>query len=780
MLTHLSLEIGSNEPLVQKASVQRIGELAEEDEDPVIEIWTTVTVAPQEKQSRSEASFSDVYYAAPGAHASNSERKAAAQAEDAIAEIGDNFPSQKPNTATMLIHSRHLCRALEAVRYINYNQLHAPYVQLFHMREELAAYRDNQPACHSAEYRATTAKHIDVLLNFLEGEYGEEARAEQRRYAQTPPTATSDNIWMLYKAGDVAYAPVINRTGSVRRWRAYMIKSAEFVSDSKGLAHVNVHCWHLCYVRCSLQRHATSFIFPRFKDEAEIQSLPIVPARFFQENPAQQGGLSMAAWQVQLGRAYWELTKGPAYKELVFGDDAATTAAIRTERIVIDIPGDLSLTENEPPPAQGHKWSGPANRGSPPMAPSRSPPPRIDPEIIPRYTPYCKCDACVADGSPRLPHRFAEISKFGAAGATGTPEGELLYLLCTTEVPAFMPAKRQWVQVQLESVRAVQPDREAFERLVLDDDIKATVRALAGKFAHIPGDEKEGSGRVAPWPRDLVKNKGEGRIFLLHGSPGVGKTCTAECVAELAARPLLALTSGDISTHVEADVVERNLDRYLQLGERYGALVLLDEADVFLEARRASDLHRNSLVSVFLRALEYFHGVLFLTTNRVETFDVAFTSRIHVALHYLPLSADHRRRVWAHHFDRLARDSGGRIAVLPAACAYAMDDAEVHALALNGREIRNALQTAVALAEAEAEAGMAALAQMSLNGESEADGDVDDSWAGSDKGVGSDVAVAKAALKEPAVVVTEKHLRAVIKMSSGFKAFMLHGKRDNE
>lgn len=48
-------------------------------------------------------------------------------------------------------------------------------------------------------------------------------------------------------------------------------------------------------------------------------------------------------------------------------------------------------------------------------------------------------------------------------------------------------------------------------------------------------------------------------------------------------------------------------------------VVLLDEADVFLEERDMKDLKRNALVSVFLRALEYYDGILILTSNRVGT-----------------------------------------------------------------------------------------------------------------------------------------------------------------
>ena len=60
--------------------------------------------------------------------------------------------------------------------------------------------------------------------------------------------------------------------------------------------------------------------------------------------------------------------------------------------------------------------------------------------------------------------------------------------------------------------------------------------------------------------------------------------------------------------------------------------MLLDEADVFLAKRKTEDIERNSIVSVFLRIMEYYKGLLFLTTNRVGTFDEAFKSRVHISL----------------------------------------------------------------------------------------------------------------------------------------------------
>lgn len=78
----------------------------------------------------------------------------------------------------------------------------------------------------------------------------------------------------------------------------------------------------------------------------------------------------------------------------------------------------------------------------------------------------------------------------------------------------------------------------------------------------------------------------------------------------------------------------------LELCAGWNAIALLDEADVFLEQRTNSDILRNAMVCVMLRLLEYHPGILFLTTNRVRTFDPAFESRVTVALKYDSLSPE--------------------------------------------------------------------------------------------------------------------------------------------
>ena len=99
--------------------------------------------------------------------------------------------------------------------------------------------------------------------------------------------------------------------------------------------------------------------------------------------------------------------------------------------------------------------------------------------------------------------------------------------------------------------------------------------------------------------------------------------------------------------------LESKLSQILDLAHKWHAVLLIDEADVFLEQREVRDVARNALVSIFLRKLEYFQGILFLTTNRVETFDEAVQSRIHIGIRYGPLDIKAKKCIWKLFIDRV-------------------------------------------------------------------------------------------------------------------------------
>lgn len=263
------------------------------------------------------------------------------------------------------------------------------------------------------------------------------------------------------------------------------------------------------------------------------------------------------------------------------------------------------------------------------------------------------------------------------------------FLLMPPDIPGFYLNEKKWIKIFVDSIQAVTWNKKAFERLVLPSQTKDLVRALVTVRTSQRG-VKQGLG-VAGKRTDITNGKGNGLIMLLHGGPGTGKTLTGESVAEIAEMPLYRVTCGDIGTNAEA--VEKYLNTVLHLGKAWNCVLLLDEADVFLEERSMSDLKRNSLVSVFLRILEYYDGILILTSNRVGIFDEAFKSRIQVALHYENLNRVSRKRIWQNFLDMLEEDEEN---VNFDQLKYHLDDLAEREL--NGRQIRNVLTTARQLA----------------------------------------------------------------------------------
>lgn len=631
-------------------------------------------------------------------------------------------------TITMNIHSKHLLHALQAVigYYPRVNlqdcpvSIPAPYRLLYLHRAELAAYRDNQPKCHDAAQAEATAHDINVLLDFLAQNMGETLVKEDALHKLAHPSATFDLFWLLLKPGQIIYA---KRFGL---WTPYVI-SAVKAGSSNTFKPYKVDCWFLESNGVVVKRYMETFRIQPWTGEQLISSLPVVPESFWIEDLAAQGGKPMKQKCIEEGKLYWELLQKPTYMEydglLVNpssgnGQCAGPTGHL-SGRVICDPVGFDRFYTSSPDLNHGNRPSLNSSRTGSPL------PPPLD--HLPRSLPRCACDACDKARDPTKGNDgpFAGFRELNAM-VDAPPNSDVFWHVLSKVIPAFVPNNRRWACVNLGYLKPIKPNREAFKELVLDDEVKMTVKALIGKFA------TEAEGRLLPWNTGVVQNKGEGRIFLLHGTPGVGKTSTAECIAESTNRPLIAITSGDLG--VDTYRVEESLRYFLDLGQRYGALLLLDEADVYLERRRSKDITRNGLVSTFLRALEYYRGVLFLTTNRVQAFDSAFLSRIHVALHYKNLRDEDRERIWRNTFERLERESSGSVVISTAAQSRLLGngpDNRIQSLKWNGREIRNAMQMMLAMAESEAR---------------EEGGKV--------------------------VTVTPKHVAAVVKLSGGFRDYL--------
>lgn len=142
---------------------------------------------------------------------------------------------------------------------------------------------------------------------------------------------------------------------------------------------------------------------------------------------------------------------------------------------------------------------------------------------------------------------------------------------------------------------------------------------------------------------DIIKGKSSGTTILCKGKPGVGKTLTAEVYSEITHKPLYKINSGQLGT-TPYDV-EKKLEEILKRAERWGAVMLLDEADTYI-CKRGNSLEQNAIVAAFLRTLEYFNGLLFMTTNRVDDVDEAIESRCIAQIIYETPSKENAVKIW--------------------------------------------------------------------------------------------------------------------------------------
>ena len=237
------------------------------------------------------------------------------------------------------------------------------------------------------------------------------------------------------------------------------------------------------------------------------------------------------------------------------------------------------------------------------------------------------------------------------------------YFIMSPYAYGFSFVAKQWGEINIDNLTEIHFRSDSYDHLVLNTETKDILFSLTDTSEH---------------GKDLIDGKGGGCIFLLHGTPGVGKTLTAETIAETLKRPLYMVSVGELGTDVSS--LEENLRNILQVSASWNAVLLIDEVDIFLE-KRDLDIHRNALVGVFLRLLEYYNGILFLTTNRVEQIDPAFYSRISLAIKYPSLSTDARAQIWR-----------GQMKLY----GIELPEKNIHQLAndyeLNGRQIKNCVR----------------------------------------------------------------------------------------
>jgi hypothetical protein len=228
-------------------------------------------------------------------------------------------------------------------------------------------------------------------------------------------------------------------------------------------------------------------------------------------------------------------------------------------------------------------------------------------------------------------------------------------------VRVFCLETKTYLYADIDDLAKYEFDTSALEQLCLPEDM---LSVLTRVFGTAPEDVFG----------DLIRGKHGGVVVLATGKPGVGKTLTAEIYAERTERPLYVLEMGEVGT--SASDVEAQLRKVFARVTRWNAVLQFDECEIFL-SRRNQDLERSAIVGIFLRLLDYYQGMLFLTSNRPEVIDDAVLSRVMLRLNYPELNRQTRAEIWSNMFQ---------------AAKLQYEEGLCKALAawnLNGRQIRN-------------------------------------------------------------------------------------------
>lgn len=523
--------------------------------------------------------------------------------------------------------------------------------------------------------------HLQLLRSYLEEDF---ARTQASlRPMLKKGLITFDLLWTIMKADEIAFASTYNESSIPRAFRIEQCSKEQCPLKGQWLGITGKY---FDYDGVNFGMGEIQTEIPAFRGVKKIASLPCFPLKYHpHKERIVQFLISRGQKFVSLAGMHYKFAEGWAFvKRCNFG---VMRRHVRG-RVMVD-------------PANFRRIN--ANYDLSEFSQTRD---DDDCEVDEHASPSQRISGDEAGGGAQLEGESV-ISQSRKITAR-----ELL--TASPVVLAFAFREKAWLELTVSSISEIEFDDKAFEQLVLPEPQKRIIQALVRSHA---AEQKADEEAVASGRRgdgglnicDLVEGKAKSLVFLAEGPPGVGKTLSAESIADLQRRPLYSVTAGELGTSPRD--LEAALAQILDVAHAWGAVLLLDEADVFLEARTPHDLKRNALVSVFLRTLETYKGILFLTTNRVATFDDAFQSRIHIALRYNALDYEARSKVWNIFLSRVTALrplplEGKSFEGRSPNSGPSFGTAEIAELAkrdLNGRQIKNAVRSAQALALDEGE-----------------------------------------------------------------------------
>lgn len=535
---------------------------------------------------------------------------------------------------------------------------------LFLYLEESRQYMKDQKQLSKTEKKrkakkvaATKAAHLKVLVKYLDTDYAETKKTLYPLLESN--MITFEYLWALFKPNSIVYTPTYGNQDEPRAFKVeYATKEYSFM---KGEWYC-IEGRYMEYDGKSFGMGAMEVNVESFKGARKITSLACYPLKYHRETDTLRTNL------IERGRKFVAL-KGMNYRfhrGMAFFKKKRSVIKVNINgRVMIDPaihrrinpnypistvrPKDPDLLDSDDDDDDGDCGcclGSEDDSGQEDMGRLDSDEPKYKYKLVrdEKGKPVTVPVEVDEDGN------VIESEKIDQVHDPANREfSEEELLISSPVVLGFAFSEKTWLEFSVSGIKDIEWNEKAFDSLVLPENQKSIVKALVESHTF----------NAAQSIDDVIQGKGKGLVSVLHGPPGTGKTLTAEGIAELLKRPLYMVSVGELG--LDSRTLETELNKILDIAHSWGAVLLLDEADIFLEKRTIQDIHRNALVSIFLRLLEYFQGILFLTTNRVETFDDAFQSRIHVALRYGELTPKAKRSVWKLFLERVREKEGVQI-----------------------------------------------------------------------------------------------------------------------
>ena len=142
-----------------------------------------------------------------------------------------------------------------------------------------------------------------------------------------------------------------------------------------------------------------------------------------------------------------------------------------------------------------------------------------------------------------------------------------------------------------------------------------------------------------------LRTRGHGTLCF-YGAPGTGKTALGEHIAQALDKPLLIKQASDLVSKYVGET-EQHMAAMFREAESEKAVLLLDEADSFLQDRRgAQRTYEVTEVNEMLQGMERFNGIFICTTNLLDRLDQAALRRFTFKIKFKPLTRAQREAMF--------------------------------------------------------------------------------------------------------------------------------------